>query len=185
MIRQGRIGDEAGIANVHVESWKSTYKGLVPDSFLDSLSAEKRKAVWKKQLESNSVFVAEENGQIVGFASYGKERTNKHSSYTGELYAMYLLSEHQRRGIGKALMHKIAQELVDQDIHTMLTWAFEENGACQFYEEKESIALTLSLMVHLYLKWLLDGTRLKICRTTPWTDFFLHGKLFSWYKKKG
>ncbi len=33
MIRQGRIGDEAGIANVHVESWKSTYKGLVPDSF--------------------------------------------------------------------------------------------------------------------------------------------------------
>ena len=33
MIRQGRIGDEAGIAHVHVESWKSTYKGLVPDSF--------------------------------------------------------------------------------------------------------------------------------------------------------
>ncbi|MGG0452603.1 hypothetical protein ABEY82_19735 [Priestia megaterium] len=64
MIRQGRIGDEAGIANVHVESWKSTYKGLVPNSFLDSLSAEKRKPVWKKQLESNSIFVAEENGQI-------------------------------------------------------------------------------------------------------------------------
>ncbi|KJL06023.1 MULTISPECIES: GNAT family N-acetyltransferase [Priestia] len=134
MIRQGRVGDEAGIANVHVESWKSTYKGIVPDSFLNSLNAEKRKPIWKKQLESNSVVVAEENGQIVGFASYGKERTNKYPSYTGELYAMYLLTEHQRKGIGKALMHKIAQELGDQDIHTMLTWAFEENGACQFYE---------------------------------------------------
>ena len=101
---------------------------------------------------------------------------------------MYLLTEHQRKGIGKALMHKIAQELVDRDIHTMLTWAFEQNGACQFYEAlggKESIAPTLSLMVHLYLKWLLGGTHLKICRTTLWTDFFLHGKLFSWYKKKG
>ncbi|AXI30461.1 GNAT family N-acetyltransferase [Priestia megaterium] len=134
MIRQGRIGDEAGIANVHVESWKSTYKGLVPDSFLDSLSAEKRKPVWKKQLESNSIFVAEENGQIVGFASYGKERTSKHPFYKGELYAMYLLAEHQRKGIGKSLMHKIAQELANQHIHTMLTWAFEQNGACQFYE---------------------------------------------------
>ncbi|MCM3770210.1 MULTISPECIES: GNAT family N-acetyltransferase [Priestia] len=134
MIRQGRIGDEAGIANVHVNSWKSTYKGLVPDSFLDSLNAEKRKALWKKQLESNSVFVAEENGQIVGFASYGKERTKKYPSYIGELSAMYLLAEHQRKGIGKALMHEVAQELVNQNIHTMLTWAFEQNSACHFYE---------------------------------------------------
>src|SRR6478736_193236 len=168
MIRQGRIGDEAGIANVHVESWKSTYKGLVPDSFLDSLSAEKRKPLWKKQLESNSVFVAEENGQIVGFASYGKERTNKHPSYTGELYAMYLLAEHQRKGIGKALLHKTAPVNFTKRL-----------------AEKESIVLRLLLRVHLYLKWLLGGTRLKICKTTIWTDFFLHGKLFSWYKKKG
>ncbi len=54
MIRHARLGDEAGIANVHVKSWKSTYKGLVPDSFLDSLNAEKLsgKSSWNQILFS-------------------------------------------------------------------------------------------------------------------------------------
>ncbi|PJN55835.1 hypothetical protein PAEVO_25570 [Paenibacillus sp. GM2FR] len=42
-IRHANEQDAAGIANVHVNSWKTTYKGIVDDSFLENLSAADRR----------------------------------------------------------------------------------------------------------------------------------------------
>ena len=38
MLRRANINDAAAIAKVHVDTWKSTYKGIVPDDYLSSLS---------------------------------------------------------------------------------------------------------------------------------------------------
>jgi len=63
IIRPARPGDENGIARVHVESWRSTYRGIMPDAVLDGLSQERRARHWKTVLESQDVrefvFVAE------------------------------------------------------------------------------------------------------------------------------
>ena len=50
-IREAREGDELAIAEAHVASWKTTYAGLLPKEFLDSLSVENRKKMWAGTLE--------------------------------------------------------------------------------------------------------------------------------------
>ena len=39
-IRPAEISDALGIARVHVNAWRETYKGIIPDSVLDALSYE-------------------------------------------------------------------------------------------------------------------------------------------------
>ena len=64
--------DIAGLARVHVQSWRETYAGIVPQAFLDGLNLESREGQWRRTLEvGNAVFVAEDQDQIVGFASCG------------------------------------------------------------------------------------------------------------------
>src|SRR3979409_2597882 len=98
MVRPARLDDAAGIARVSVASWRSTYPGMVPQGFLDSMDEVAFAARWSDRLRhegsSRTSFVAEEGGQVVGFATGGAEREGD-SHYQGELYAIYLLDEWQ------------------------------------------------------------------------------------------
>lgn len=135
LIRKAEIGDVAGIAIVHVDSWRSTYKGIVPDNFLESLSYETREKIWATGVRENHVYIAvDENGKVVGFASGGKERTGKYEAYVGELYAIYLLKEQQGKGIGRMLFQSVVDDLKEKKLDSMLIWALEENPACRYYE---------------------------------------------------
>ena len=42
-IRRAIKDDIQGIAKVHVDSWKATYKGIFADEILDNIAYEKRK----------------------------------------------------------------------------------------------------------------------------------------------
>ncbi|WP_223285147.1 hypothetical protein [Paenibacillus sp. PL91] len=73
-IRQASIEDVPGIAQVHVASWKSTYRGMISDDYLNNLSVEKRINNWNwvfHHLNPDEVsFVLEnEDGAIVGFSN--------------------------------------------------------------------------------------------------------------------
>lgn len=134
-IRQGEPHDAKGIAKVQVDSWRTTYKGIVPDSFLKNLSYDSREKIWSQVISQGHLFVAEtKDGEIVGFACGGKERSGNYSGYDGELYAIYLLEEYQGKGIGTALVQRIKQYLIDNNYHSMVIFALEENPACRFYE---------------------------------------------------
>src|SRR5690625_872372 len=117
VIRAGLPDDAVAIARVHVDSWRSTYRGLLPDSVLANLSVEQRAATWRQAAETalvsegrSCVLVAEDAGDgIIGFAAAGPER-EENTEYGGELYAIYLLERHQGRGVGYAL----ASEAVDR-----------------------------------------------------------------------
>ena len=136
LIRKANLEDAAGISKVHVDSWRTTYKGIVPDSFLENLSYEERERIWKSGIEKNQVYIAEdEKGQIVGFASGGKERTGKYDAYRGELYAIYLLEGQQGRGTGQKLFQSVVDDLKENQLNSMLIWALAENPACRFYEK--------------------------------------------------
>lgn len=136
LIRKATEKDAAGIAKVHVDSWRTTYKGIVPDSFLNRLSYEEREKIWLKGIHTNGVYVAEnERGEVVGFATGGKERTGKYQAYDGELYAIYLLETAQGKGLGRKLFEAIVMDLQEKKFHSMLIWALVENPACHFYEK--------------------------------------------------
>ena len=141
-IRLARAGDEVGIAVAHVQSWQETYSGLLPQSFLDSLSVDKRREMWQGVIARNAqpgaravLLVAQDpSGAIVGFVSAGPDRTGD-SPARGELYAIYLLKGAQGRGAGRALLEEIAHALLSRGFESMRLWVLENNPTRRFYEK--------------------------------------------------
>jgi GNAT superfamily N-acetyltransferase len=136
-IRPARADDAAGLARVHVDTWRTTYPGIVPDAHLANLSYERAEQRWREHLNdpanANFVYIAHrDDGQIVGFASGGPEREND-AAYKGELHALYVLKEYQGRGIGRQLVATIARQLRASGFANMLIWVLAENPACAFY----------------------------------------------------
>ncbi len=137
-IREATIDDAAGLARVHVDTWRTAYAGIVPDEHLAKLSYEQRTQRWREMFAApypGRLMLAAENeqGQVVGFAIGGPERESD-PVYKGELYGLYLLKEYQKRGIGRKLVTTIAQFLLKSGFTNMLIWVLAENPACDFYE---------------------------------------------------
>src|SRR5512138_3075436 len=86
IIRPAAFEDAAEIAGVHIESWRSTYRGLMPDAVLDGLTIDVQQERWEESLSHprrTSTLVARLDGRIVAFASYGPEPGNDYR-YQGE-----------------------------------------------------------------------------------------------------
>jgi GNAT superfamily N-acetyltransferase len=134
-IRLANVQDAAAIAHVHVQSWLTTYKGLLPKQYLASLNEAERVPLWQEWLTQNiSIFVAEIGIRIVGFAAAGPIR-DPLAANDAELYAIYLLEEAQGRGIGKHLLNAVAEALHLKDHTSMIVWVLEQNSAVRFYEK--------------------------------------------------
>lgn len=135
-IREATPADALAIAHVHVDAWRTTYRGIVPDDFLRDLSYEGRGAMWAPLLsapQAGIVFVAEDDGQAVGFASGGPEMSGD-SIYKGELYAIYVLDAYHGQGIGRRLASAIARWLTARGMTSLLVWVAARNPARHFYE---------------------------------------------------
>src|ERR1700737_3403553 len=108
-IRPATPDDAEAIAHVHVQSWLTTYAGIVPQAYLSTLDETARTASWREWLALTvKVLVAELDGQIVGFASGGPLREPL-QNYDAELYAIYLLQPAQGRGVGTSLLKALAR----------------------------------------------------------------------------
>ncbi|MER3443492.1 MAG: GNAT family N-acetyltransferase, partial [Meiothermus sp.] len=75
-VRPARPDDAPAIARVHVDSWRETYAGIVPNEFLAGLSYERREQMWRSGLEhpgwKGGLFVAEDpEHRVVGFVAGG------------------------------------------------------------------------------------------------------------------
>ncbi len=143
-IRRAVPGDQVGIARVHVSSWQTSYRGLVPENILENLSVERSAAYWGSQLEGDNqewTFVAEEEGAIIGFVSGGPFRPEQAppdfpDRYDSELYAIYLLEAYKRLGIGKRLFRAQVGALSRSGFIAMMLWVLSENrDASHFYEK--------------------------------------------------
>ncbi len=135
-IRRAEIEDAAGIAAVQVESWRSTYAGIVPESFLASMDVEVGAQRWTDVLSSGEslIFVAEDASGIFGFVSGGKLRQAV-EDYDAELYAIYLLGHSQRRGVGRSLTMALVRELRERGFRSLLVWVLEQNPSVGFYRQ--------------------------------------------------
>jgi GNAT superfamily N-acetyltransferase len=132
-IRAATLEDAEKIAHVHVESWRSTYPGIVPEEYLAALSVSGRAIAWREGMTNGiAVHIAELNGEVVGFISGGPIR-EPIAPYDGELYAVYILQQAQGQGIGKALLQELARLLLGQGFASMAVWVLEQNPAKHFY----------------------------------------------------
>lgn len=138
IIRVAEPKDAYGIARVRVNGWRTTYRGIVPTDFLLKLSsnavewAEKvRDALSQREVDG---YVAVVDEEIVGFVLYGAERTGKYPDHSNEVYAIYVLEEHQGNGLGSRLLEKAVEAMSSSG---MIIWALELNPYRSFYEQKQ------------------------------------------------
>lgn len=130
VIREMRPGDYDRKGYVHWKSWQETYTGLIPAAFLAKQTLEKCQNIARQRPENT--FVAELDGNIVGFSCYGSSRDAADANI-GEVYAIYILKETQRLGLGRKLMDAAIAKLAGRSPITL--WVLKGNDqAIGFYQ---------------------------------------------------
>ena len=135
-IREAKTTDAYDIAYVNVYTWKSTYGDLIDNYLIDKrinnilFRTEKLREVLGVK---NNFLVAEIDGSIVGYITYGKSRMEKYKD-SGEIGALYILSEYQNKGIGKKLLKEAVIKLQENGFNSMIICSLKGNKARYFYE---------------------------------------------------
>jgi ribosomal protein S18 acetylase RimI-like enzyme len=137
IVRAANLADAEAIADVHVTSWRESYEGIVPKAILDTLSLSERTEKWQRiltQVGGQPVHVAEQGGRLVGFAQGGKKLSDELGQEM-ELYAIYLLSDAKRQGVGTRLLKAVVNDFIRLGANSAGLWVFKENySARRFYE---------------------------------------------------
>jgi GNAT superfamily N-acetyltransferase len=143
-IRRATKGDAADIGRVHVETWQSSYAGLLPDKTLAQMSDVRQSAWWTRVLgdpaEARGVFVADDEAMgIVGFGSCGPVREppdglNGTEARVGEVYTLYVESDFQNHGLGRRLLDALFRQLHADGCDTAVLWMLADNPTRFFYE---------------------------------------------------
>lgn len=138
LIRPAHPGDEMDVARVHVRSWQSGYRRVMPDDYLDSLRLEDRAARYNfDHTDPAAPFtvVAAEEDRIIGFATTGPARSAPQEN-CGELYALYVDPDLWGSGVGRALLSAARDRMAAQGFRHALLWVLAVNPrARRFYEK--------------------------------------------------
>ena len=137
--RRATPDDAAAIAALRVDSWRTTYRGVMPDAYLDGMKTDDSTAMWSQVLLADvpavAVFVALAGDEIVGFAS-GMLLAPEKLGFDAELTAIYLKPIAQRGGVGRRLLALVAEAMQQKGAEGLLVWVISENKAARgFYEE--------------------------------------------------
>lgn len=146
--------DAHAIAQLRVDAWRATYRGMIPDAYLDSMSVEASAQLWQRVLSAapnrTSTFVAEDTMGLVGFASALMLDTPK-LGMDCELSAVYVRPGQQRAGVGRTLVGATVAAQRAKGASGLVVWVIAANHPARaFYE-----ALGAELAVEQPFQW--DG----------------------------
>ena len=137
-IRRATIDDAAALARLHIDSWRSAYRGLVPDSHLDNLDYDRRAERFRESLagQLEETHLVEQDGDMLGFLTLGACRDEDLDQETsGEIWGIYLAPEHWRKGVGGQLC-RYGERILESRAYRIATlWVLAGNDqARRFYE---------------------------------------------------
>lgn len=136
MIRQAKIQDARAIAEVHVKSWQSAYRGLLPEEFLQSLSVDRREQQWRSGMENpEQAILIYELEKIVAFCSFAPTRDDDlDKTKVAELGTIYALESCWGQGIGKQLWAEAIKQMRERGFSEVMLWVLQGNDrAIKFY----------------------------------------------------
>ena len=139
--RKANVSDYEGIYYVSCYSWEETYRGFMPDGYLDDRinNFEERSLKTKKYLEKlefdgdlDKYLLCEVDGKIVGICQYARSQNDSYAD-SGLLGALYVLKDYQKLGIGKTLFGMAIDGLIDLGYRTMYLECLTGNDSINFY----------------------------------------------------
>lgn len=143
-VRPAEIGDAADIARAVNASWRTGYRGLIPDEMLDSLDDARSTTQWLQRLRGGYEYAGQRahvqvatdaDGQVVGVSMFGGERYPDRGEGRGELWALYIAPSHWDCGYGRSLLRAAEAHLASTGLRNLVLWVLENNArARHFYE---------------------------------------------------
>ena len=137
LIRRAQPGDEAALAHIQTESWKTAFQGtLAPDALQTATQPDRVTAMYRRILEQNygNIYLLTVDGEPRGIAAWGATRWADMPGYA-ELICIHCLPGSWRKGLGSKLMDTVLQDMKDTGYQKVMLWVFEKNSrARQFYE---------------------------------------------------
>ncbi len=143
MVRDADLIDVEKIAYVHVESWKSTYRGLMPQNYIEAQTFALRQQLWRKIIENQlaNVLVVESQSRVIGFACFGQPKHLKETNHY-ELSSIYFLSEYSNQGYGSQLYLECEKRLMKLNAESVTLWALDSNKAALHFYKKHGFQET-------------------------------------------
>jgi ribosomal protein S18 acetylase RimI-like enzyme len=136
-IRKAGPNDASTLGYIQVTSWRSAFRNIASDDYLDNMVSEENQAAdWKEILADadQHVLVAEMDDKLIGYAWAHKEE-DESIEWDSELISMHILPEYKRQGVGRKLFEAAAVQLKEQGCRSIYLWVLEENRpARNFYE---------------------------------------------------
>jgi ribosomal protein S18 acetylase RimI-like enzyme len=127
--RFASLTDVEGLALVHDETWRSTYRGIIPGAELEKIISCRGTSWWQAAInKGNRIALSFYDGKLVGYVNYGRNRA-KGLAYQGEIYEIYMLSEYQGTGFGQQLFATAREDLKSHKLNSLVVWALSDNDA--------------------------------------------------------
>ncbi|MGV0744348.1 N-acetyltransferase family protein [Mycolicibacterium sp. XJ870] len=146
-IRPAVGADALAVADVHVRAWQVGYRGILPQDYLDGLTAADRASRYTfdaMPLDGPYTLVATDHGAIRGLVTIGRCRDSGLSGL-GEVWALYTDPNGWGRGIGRELIAAARELLYHNGFTEGLLWVLEQNDRARRFYERDG--------------WCPDGTR--------------------------
>lgn len=144
------------ISRVYALSWKSAYKGIVPQAYLDALPEGR----WAPILARNRsrLLLALDGEKIIGVSTYAPARDITRIGW-GEIISLYLLPDYYRQGTGTALLHAAEEALHTLGFADVYLWVLEDNHSARAFYEKNGFRFSGDLLTAE-----IGGAPLRECR---------------------
>lgn len=143
-VRELALADCDRVAEIRVGGWRSAYRGLMPQSYLDALSvqqdADRHRARFGQGDGRVVNLVAERAGEVVGWACHGPYRDGEVRTADAELYAIYVHPERYGEGVGQALLNESLRRCRAAGDRRMLLWVLRDNTAARRFYERAGFA---------------------------------------------
>jgi ribosomal protein S18 acetylase RimI-like enzyme len=124
--------DLNAISRIYAMSWKTAYKDIVPQQYLDGLSENN----WVDKLQNSRYdsFVLIEKDEYIGTSSVCSARDERMSGW-GEIISLYLLPDYFGKGFGQSLLAYTVNALLSNGYTDIYLWVLKQNlRARRFYE---------------------------------------------------
>jgi GNAT superfamily N-acetyltransferase len=137
-LRCAEVTDEPAIARLHADSWRTAYRGILRDDFLDGTVSANRRELWRTRFseidrEDQLILVSEESGKIQAFACAFLDADPEWGTLLDNLHVIPGL---KGRGLGRQLISAVAENIRRHGLHSALhLWVYEQNMPARgFYE---------------------------------------------------
>lgn len=152
------VDDVEAISRIYALSWKTAYKGIVPQAFLDAIQDDRWVRKFRRDLGDGtlSALIVSDGDTPAGCAAFGRSRDDKLPDW-GEVVSIYLHPDYYGKGYGEKLLNETMRALEEQEFVYIYLWVLRENHhARRFYERNGFVFNGDECSVNIMDKALID-----------------------------